>query len=626
MIDEQEAIREHSMATFACLLSGVYIFLENRPEHERFLRVIKGIHGFHVYATEFWTEYLLHLSSSGELDSHPRILALACALAEALDKISDPTVEQENVVESSVLDERIDFLRGKPLLQKHVEISLRARSLKRLESKILQEVQDVPLPRHQQSGHGTALPQIQEYKSKASIDRGGKDSTSRLLSSYQQTVRFLLEQDHYPGVSADDLELFKSQFRSSAFTCRLNFCPRATTGFTSEELCRQHEIAHTRLAMCTVPECKYPPFVSTQALMNHIRKYHTSKPTRKSIRRVGNFPAGTTTSKSDVEIGTKRLTTDDGIVAGSKVIRMRKTKQIKHTQRDTQDAKIFPGKENVSRMPSSRGKIDQLTDEMHRAQSNFPPVNAASKSPNHDEEIHSGQDLPNDVLVESEIDPSFEVSIDSMGYRGCSISGCGVKLEGASMEGFHTERAHHYWMWHHADSIARCAVNRCQVVFESREVLQVHYEYRHTTLFCNHCDANYPEGFALEDELRHHWRLQHLKRVRRWVCRLEEVPGRIKPPRALETCNDCVSETKYDRRADMIKHLRYRHFSYNDLTPNWIPLANLELFVRETWLYQVEDHTAAHDKPYAIHMLESDSEDDSEVMELDEMFYVEELA
>lgn len=613
------------MATFACLLSGVHIFLENRPEHEKFLRVIKGIHGFHVYATEFWTEYLLHLSSSEELDSHSRLLALACELAEKLDKISDPTVEQENAIESSGLDERIVFLRGKPLLQKHVEISLRARSLKRLESKILKEVQDVPLPRHHESGDGTALPQGQEHKSKASVDRGGKDSMSRLLSSYQQTVRFLLEQDHYPGVSADDLELFKSQFRSSAFTCRLNFCPRATTGFTSEELCRQHEIAHTKLAKCSVPGCEYPPFVSTQRLMKHIRDCHTSKPTRKSIRRVGNFPTKTAFRKSDIEAGVKRSRKEDANGAGSKVIPMRATKQIRQAPRDIQDAKISPREENISKIPSS----NHLTDEMHQAHSNSSPnlpLKTANKAPIYDQEVCSGQDLPNDVLVEPDIDPPFEVSIDSMGYRGCSIPGCGVKLKGATMEGLHTEIDHHYWMWHHADSMARCAVNRCQMVFDSREVLQVHYEYNHTTLFCNHCDANHPEGFALEDELRHHWRLQHLKPIRRWVCRLEEVPSRIKPLVPIESCNNCISETKYDRRSDAIKHLMHWHFSNNDETPDWLPSRDLERFVREIWLYHINDHTPDRDEPYDIHMLESDSEIGSEVGELDEMCYVEGLA
>ena len=74
----------------------------------------------------------------------------------------------------------------------------------------------------------------------------GLDGISAMLASYQEIVRSLLSQSDYPGVSSEELELFKSQFRTSAFTCRLNSCPRATLGFESEELRLEHEMAHMR--------------------------------------------------------------------------------------------------------------------------------------------------------------------------------------------------------------------------------------------------------------------------------------------------------------------------------------------------------------------------------------------
>ena len=111
-----------------------------------------------------------------------------------------------------------------------------------------------------------------------------------MLTLYQEAVRSLLSQSDYPGVSAEELELFKNQFRTSAFTCRLNSCPRATLGFESEKLRLEHEMAHVRRFRCTFPGCKYPPFVSTQSLTNHLNKYHNPNPPRKSIRHVGHIP------------------------------------------------------------------------------------------------------------------------------------------------------------------------------------------------------------------------------------------------------------------------------------------------------------------------------------------------
>jgi hypothetical protein len=115
------------------------------------------------------------------------------------------------------------------------------------------------------------------------------DTLSTILASYQQTVQHLLEQDDFPGVSSADLEAFKGQFRFSAFTCRLRFCPRATIGFESKQLRDEHEVGHTRKLPCLFPECKYPPFVSATALKNHTNKHHAIKPPWRPIRRVGHL-------------------------------------------------------------------------------------------------------------------------------------------------------------------------------------------------------------------------------------------------------------------------------------------------------------------------------------------------
>jgi len=102
--------------------------------------VAKGIHGFHVYATEYWTEYLLYLAQSPNgLDMTSALFVLACRLADKLNEGSDSTTAEEEVdSESCLLDDRLELLRQHSALYKSVERALKARSLKRLESEFLQ--------------------------------------------------------------------------------------------------------------------------------------------------------------------------------------------------------------------------------------------------------------------------------------------------------------------------------------------------------------------------------------------------------------------------------------------------------------------------------------------------------
>lgn len=101
---------------------------------------------------------------------------------------------------------------------------------------------------------------------------------------YQETVKSILDKSDHPGISAEELELFKSQFRASAFTCRLKSCPRATLGFETIESRLEHESTHVRKIRCTFPHCNFPPFVSPQSLKIHVKKYHSRNLAPKSIK------------------------------------------------------------------------------------------------------------------------------------------------------------------------------------------------------------------------------------------------------------------------------------------------------------------------------------------------------
>lgn len=128
-----------------------------------------------------------------------------------------------------------------------------------------------------------------------------------MLEVYQETVRSILDQSDHPGISAEELELFKSQFRTSAYTCRLKACPRATLGFEMDKACLDHELAHVRKFRCTFPDCHFPPFVSAQALKGHANKYHNPNPAPKSIRNVRTSPAQRRAPSRHDEDGDKPL-------------------------------------------------------------------------------------------------------------------------------------------------------------------------------------------------------------------------------------------------------------------------------------------------------------------------------
>jgi hypothetical protein len=107
-----------------------------------------------------------------------------------------------------------------------------------------------------------------------------------LLVNYQRTVEKLLSLRNYTGFSLQELELFKKDFKASAFTCRLWSCPSAVSGFDSNELRLRHEATHWGVP-CQVLGCPYPPFFSKRALDRHRVTCHevTSRAIRKSIRK-----------------------------------------------------------------------------------------------------------------------------------------------------------------------------------------------------------------------------------------------------------------------------------------------------------------------------------------------------
>lgn len=97
-----------------------------------------------------------------------------------------------------------------------------------------------------------------------------------LLFNYQHTIKELLGMRSCSGVTLQELERFKQEFRTAAFTCRLWSCPRAAMGFDDDDLRLAHEASHRRI-LCSVPDCQYPPFPSDRSLKEHHVKCHSGK-------------------------------------------------------------------------------------------------------------------------------------------------------------------------------------------------------------------------------------------------------------------------------------------------------------------------------------------------------------
>lgn len=137
MINEHTAVQQHGIATITCLLSGLRIFNEAPAEQRALIRLVKGVHGLHVYATEFWTEYLLLDAEAlhGSERSSP-LLETACQLAGLLEN-SGAALPREGTGDADEADERIQLIRQHEVLYRHVRAAIKARSRKTLELELL---------------------------------------------------------------------------------------------------------------------------------------------------------------------------------------------------------------------------------------------------------------------------------------------------------------------------------------------------------------------------------------------------------------------------------------------------------------------------------------------------------
>jgi hypothetical protein len=137
---ERQALEDHGRASITCLLSGFDAFTLSHTDQTTYIRVLKGLYGVMVYATEYWTEYLLsHAADLSITDDISDLLVVATELAQKLEQTVELATSEEFKSDSRSLDIRLELLSPHPVLQKQVRLACEARSLKRLESELHRE-------------------------------------------------------------------------------------------------------------------------------------------------------------------------------------------------------------------------------------------------------------------------------------------------------------------------------------------------------------------------------------------------------------------------------------------------------------------------------------------------------
>ena len=263
---------EHTSTTLTYLLSALKVFGPAYSQQARHERLVKGFHGFHLYADRYWVEYLLFLGESPHLESGSlpaRFWALISQLSEVLGPLSSFSAEPKDDGEFVPRIDGLQFLKSWRGLHREATSVLKDQSLRSIKDGI--ERDNASRDCRGNSPAATFMPVI-SFKS--------------ALGNFQKTVRWLLTAHDVAGVSFKDLQHFRNAFRTSAYTCSLKACPRVGLGFESEKLLRDHEQSHRIQWPCDLPGCQYPPLQSARALKNHKSKCHPEASTPISISRI----------------------------------------------------------------------------------------------------------------------------------------------------------------------------------------------------------------------------------------------------------------------------------------------------------------------------------------------------
>lgn len=136
-IEKKWALQRHCLATVTCLLSS-FRLLDGTCDNN-YQSIVKGLYEFQVYASEYWADCLL--DEAGEQDGlHPESLLyrLVTQLSSRLEGIISPLQAPDQPFDLKT-EPRLCHFQRYPLISKHVQRSLQARSLAGLEGRLKQQ-------------------------------------------------------------------------------------------------------------------------------------------------------------------------------------------------------------------------------------------------------------------------------------------------------------------------------------------------------------------------------------------------------------------------------------------------------------------------------------------------------
>lgn len=98
------------------------------------MRVMKGLHGFHVYANHYWADCILETlsSNSKQYNLHSGLSTILSDLSNALELSGRVLRVPGKAEELATSDSRLELLKKYPGLQKNAKIVLQARSRRAL--------------------------------------------------------------------------------------------------------------------------------------------------------------------------------------------------------------------------------------------------------------------------------------------------------------------------------------------------------------------------------------------------------------------------------------------------------------------------------------------------------------
>jgi hypothetical protein len=135
-ISAQDALEEQALATMACLIAISTRLPAKQPESNESAHLIKGLYGLAVYSSQYWCDSMFSLAqeSQGRLERYPSTVAVIERLVHALDFHNDKSMGSnipKHPPDDSVA--QLDYLRGYPQLQSHIQLLFACRTNKWLE-------------------------------------------------------------------------------------------------------------------------------------------------------------------------------------------------------------------------------------------------------------------------------------------------------------------------------------------------------------------------------------------------------------------------------------------------------------------------------------------------------------